>query len=374
MNDKIHNAKIVAGILSRRVLTGPHSVTVSIVDACNYRCVMCWEHSSVLEGWGADDIARDYHASKKFKSTVMDFDLYRNFIVDLARTGTRQLGISGIGEPLLHKRIVDAVSLGKDHGMSVWITSNGSLLNEELMQELAAAGLDDISISINAGARDEYGSVHANQENSRFDEIVANLKWLKEYKKKNGLQLPRVTLSNVVSNINSHRSLEMLQTGIEVGAATVTYRPIDVFDKNAAFALGKNDLAELHGVFTEVNHLAKQHGIATNTNQFERLVDLRTSDSIPSPCFAGWISPMVMANGDVTYCCISREVIGNLNERSFSDIWFDPSRRQLNDIALKIHKTQESVPKSRCLGCEQTLQNLKLYKKLWPLWGRPHTR
>lgn len=371
MSDFIHKAKIVAGIVSNRVLTGPHSVAVSIVDACNYRCIMCWEHSSELDGWGADKLAKDYHDQKKFKSTVMDIDLYKDFITSLSRTGTRQLGISGIGEPLLHKDIVEAVAFAKSKGINVWITTNGSRLSPDLMAGLAEAGLDDLSVSTNGGAAAEYGLVHSNQEGDKFDEIVDNLVWLKNYRQERGTSLPRTSLSNVVSNLNCNRILEMMETGVKAGAVSVSYRPIDVFPGADKYSLSQQDIESITRDFKGAEELAARNGITTNTNIFSQLLDLRQSDFIPAPCFAGWLYPFVMANGDVTYCCVSREVLGNLTEQSFEEIWFSRDRKHLNSIALNIHKTQQPVPKSRCVGCEQMLSNLKIYRRLWPLWGKP---
>ncbi len=370
ISDYWHSAKIMAGILSGRVLTGPHSVQVSIADACNYRCVMCWEHSSEIEGRGADDLARTYHAGKKNKAAVMDFDVYDSFVRSLRKTGTRDISFAGIGEPLLHKRIVEAVALAKDLDMRVWITTNGSLLTPELMQELARAGLDDINVSLNAGASGEYSFVHVNQENSRFDEIIENLAWLRDYKRKQGLETPRLTLSNVVCNLNSHRAFDMMKAAVAAGAGAVSYRPVDIYEQTAKYALGAEDMKRLEGQFPLVARLARDRGIVTNIDSFYRLLEMRAGGAIPSPCFAGWLYPFVLANGDVTYCCISRQVLGNLGERSFESIWFDPSRRAMNAAAVKMHKTQQSLPKSRCRGCEQTLANLRIYRYAWPRWGR----
>jgi len=332
---------------------------------------MCWEHSSVLEGWGADQLAWDYHSGKKNKSTVMDFEMYKSFISSLYNTGNRRITFAGIGEPLLHKNIVEAVAFANEKNMHVRLTTNGSLLTEELMKDLIDAGLRDLSVSINAGAPDEYGLVHSNQKNERFDEIVENLVWLKEYKQRKGLREPTVYLSNVISNINSHRSIEMIKVGADVGAAAVSYRPLRTFAKTQQYDLDEEHLADIMRSFEDVRRIASEHGIATDTDTFNELVALRNANYIPAPCFAGWLFPLVMANGDVIYCCDSREVLGNVGESSFESIWFAPSRAEVNKMALNIHKTQKPVPRSRCLGCERTLQNLKIYKFLWPLWGKP---
>lgn len=332
---------------------------------------MCWEHSSEFEGWGADNLSREYHAGKKNKSTVMDYDIYESFVRSLRSTGTREISFAGIGEPLLHKRIVDAVTLAKSLGMKVWITTNGSLLTRDLMTELLSAGLDDINVSLNAGATEEYALVHTNQDANRFEEIVNNLVWLKDHKLHGGFDTPRVTISNVVSNLNSHRVVDMMDVAVKVGAVSVTYRPIDICPQTERFALGPADMEILAGGFAAAAELGKSKGIGNNIDFFYRLLALREAGNIPSPCFAGWLYPFVLANGDVTYCCISREVLGNLEERSFKAIWFDPQRRYLNDQAIRIHKTQTPLPKSRCSGCELTLSNQRIYDRLWPLWGRP---
>ncbi len=369
INDYWHSAKILTGILSGRVLTGPRSVQVSIVDNCNYRCVMCWEHSSEISGGGADDLARNYHAGKKNKAKVMDFEVYEAFIRNLRKTGGRDISFAGIGEPLLHKRIVDAVELAKSLGMRVWITTNGSLLQPDLMAELAHAGLDDLNVSINAGAAREYGLLHAGQDVKQFDKIVANLTWLRDYKRRSAQETPRLMLSNVICNLNSHRAFDMMKTAVSIGADAISYRPIDIFQQTSKYALSPGDKERLAGQFLSAGRLARDSGITTNIDSFYQLLELRASGTIPSPCFAGWLFPFVLANGDVTYCCVSRQVLGNLAEQSFESIWFDPARRALNDAAVTMHKTQRPLPKSRCLGCEQALASSRIYRYLWPRWG-----
>lgn len=371
MANFLHSTKIAAGIVTGRVLTGPQSVQLSLVDSCNYRCFMCWEHSSELEGWGADELAREYHANKKNKSTAMDFDMYRAFVSSLRQTGTRKLSFAGIGEPLLHKQVAEAVSFAKSKGMAMWITTNGSRLDRDLMTDLAKAGLDDLCVSINAGSPDDYALVHKNQEPARFDEIIENLAWLDEYKRRKALDHPRVTLSNVISKMNSGNVKGMMESGIRVGASKVSYRPLGAFPLTERFMVDDEHLADLRASFSEVQLLGKQHGIETDIDDFDNLMTLREDSAIMAPCFAGWLFPFVLANGDVTFCCLSREVVGNLADSSFESIWYSSQRQKLNQIATRIHKTQEVVPRSRCHGCEQTLANMRIYRRLWPLWGRP---
>ncbi|HDY69586.1 MAG TPA: radical SAM/SPASM domain-containing protein [Actinobacteria bacterium] len=366
-----HTTKMVSGMISGRVLTGPQSVQLSLVDSCNYRCIMCWEHSSEFEGWGADELARRYHADKSNKSTSMNFDIYRDFVTSLSRTGTRKLSFAGIGEPLLHRHVAEAVAFAKSKGMTMWVTTNGSRLDRELMAALVKAGLDDLCVSINAGSSADYALVHKNQEPARFDEIIQNLSWLNEYKKKNALDHPRITLSNVISRMNSERVIDMMESGIRVGAAKVSYRPLGAFPLTEKFMLDEAGLRTVRNSFSQVRELGERHGIQTDIEDFDNLLALRRNSALMSPCFAGWLFPFVLANGDVTFCCLSREVVGNLGDSSFESIWYSARRKRLNDLATRIHRTQEALPNSRCHGCEQMLANQRIYRRLWPVWGRP---
>ena len=277
---------------------------------------------------------------------------------------------SGIGEPLLHKRAVDAVAYGKQLGMHVRLTTNGSLLGREIIEELISTGLDDLSISLNAGSSEEYGAVHANQEDIVFRQIMDNLIWLNEYKKKKGLTVPHIHLSHVVSNLNSHRAVEMMESGVASGAVSVNYRPLHTFPHIEKYALGEADLEKLRSSFIEMGRLAEANGIDTNIDEFEQLIDYRKVNDIPAPCIIGWVAPFVLANGDVMHCVVSREVVGNINETSFEDIWMSPSRKRLNGMALRMHRTGVPVPNTRCEGCERMLQNTRILKYLWPLWGK----
>ena len=223
---------------------------------------------------------------------------------------------------------------------------------------------------MNAGTNNEYQKVHPNQNEDRLNSIIENLIWLKEYKK-NKFASPIISLSNVISNINFSSCVKMMDIGIKVGAQTVSFRPVTTFQEIEKFALSKNDLKVMAHSLENVNAIARKYGISTNINEFNQLILLRSAKYIPAPCFVGaWLSTMIMANGDVIYCCNSRKVIGNVGESSFESIWFSIDRYGLNDKALQIHKTQTSLPNSRCIDCEQSLLNNQIYSKCKQLWGK----
>lgn len=108
---------------------------ISVTDRCNLRCVYCMPETGV-ENLGHEEILT-----------------FREIIViakAAAQLGIRKIKITG-GEPLVRKGIVNLVRRIKDiDGIEqVTMTTNGVLLGA-MAQELAAAGLDAVNVSLDS--------------------------------------------------------------------------------------------------------------------------------------------------------------------------------------------------------------------------------
>lgn len=147
-------------------LDTPFVVQIFPVYACNFRCKYCI-HS-------IDRTKRGF-ISDKF---VMDFDLYKKCVDDM--TGfpnkIKVLRIVGIGEPLLHPKIVDMVKYAVSKGIAnkVEIITNASLLTPERSDALISAGLSRLVVSLQGTTKEKY------QETSKadidFENFIKNLK------------------------------------------------------------------------------------------------------------------------------------------------------------------------------------------------------
>ncbi|MEW6219632.1 MAG: radical SAM/SPASM domain-containing protein [Thermodesulfobacteriota bacterium] len=150
----------------------PFLVFLDPCDLCNFQCKFCPTGN------------RELIRSIRRPSGLMDFDLYRKVVDDLAGFGApvKVLRLYKDGEPLLHPRFADMVRYAKKSGCALQVdtTTNASLLNPERNLELIAAGLDRIHISL------EGMSAEAYQEFSRypldFDRFVDNIRHLYEHR------------------------------------------------------------------------------------------------------------------------------------------------------------------------------------------------
>jgi MoaA/NifB/PqqE/SkfB family radical SAM enzyme len=106
----------------------PIEAQLIVTRRCNLSCGYCTEY--------------DGH------SPEIPFDTLRERIDALHQLGVLNIALLG-GEPLLHRRIADVVAHA-DRQAQVSITTNGFLISDRLIEDLNAAGLANMQVSIDA--------------------------------------------------------------------------------------------------------------------------------------------------------------------------------------------------------------------------------
>jgi len=101
---------------------------------CNFNCLHCITSS------------HPRHDTSKELSTGRILDL----IEELASIGVLEIAIGG-GEPLLHKHCVEIFQSVTRSGMNLIITTNGSLVNERMADELSAIAPLEVRVSFDGG-------------------------------------------------------------------------------------------------------------------------------------------------------------------------------------------------------------------------------
>ena len=131
-------------------LMTPFSVQIDVCSACNMQCNFCF-HSDF------DAINRS-----QVKFGLMTFELFSRVIDDMKTSwgekSIKKLRLFKIGEPLLNRDICKMIRYAKESGIAecIEITTNGTLLNEEINLELVGSGLDILNISVNGINESQY--------------------------------------------------------------------------------------------------------------------------------------------------------------------------------------------------------------------------
>ncbi|MBT8342135.1 MAG: radical SAM protein [Desulfatitalea sp.] len=132
-------------------LDTPFVVQIFPIYACNFKCCYCI--------FSVDKSKRHFVSDK----IVMDFDLFKKCIdeMTLFPDKIKVLRFVGIGEPLLHGKIVDMVAyaVSKNVANIVEMLTNASLLNPQLSDALISAGLSRLVVSLQGITSESYQRV-----------------------------------------------------------------------------------------------------------------------------------------------------------------------------------------------------------------------
>jgi len=249
----------------------------------------------------------------------MDFNLYRTVIDRLG--GISEVTLTGWGEPLLHPKIVEMVKYAKEKGKWVSLTSNGSLLTENLAKQLTQAGLDSISISIDDIKAPKSGTlVHP------ITTQIENIEKLMMMKRKR--EKPEVIIQATLHKGKEGKILEVVEWAAKIGADMVNVNRLDMrFNEE----LKRPNLAEEKEFVKRLDDVGKRYKIQTEFRvhiAFSGLV--RRIYQILAPlmhrggrhCLRVFDYVYINLVGEVTPCCaLPLWSVGNLLEEDLQTIW-----------------------------------------------------
>jgi len=134
----------------------PLGLDVELTNACNLHCSFC----------------RTSH--NKFSNKFLSLDLYEKII----RTGGPLFTIkfNWRGEPLLHPDILEFIKIARKYQVTdIYFNTNGTLLDERMIEELLTSGLHRISISIDGYDKITYQGY---RKGAIWDKILKNVSCL----------------------------------------------------------------------------------------------------------------------------------------------------------------------------------------------------
>ncbi|MEI6632894.1 MAG: radical SAM protein [Chlamydiota bacterium] len=237
------------------------------------------------------------------------------------------------GEPLMCSYWDRIVALFKHYGVMLHLTTNGTLLTEEVIESLNGV-TDFLKVSCDACDKETYESIH---RGATFETTVNNLKAFGRMKKHMTLE-PRFRLGIVLMKRNIDSLPRYVEFAKEVGAdevqtlGLVTYHPD--FRKEELFDIP----ARANAAITAAIKRAKELGIDLELG-FNRVPDpayalaargkpqdtpaeggFRSHEGATCPYF--FHRPYIFGDGTVVSCgnCETK-VMGNLREHAFSEIW-----------------------------------------------------
>lgn len=179
----------------------PQRIQIELTNRCNFNCKMC---QRPFLGVPYKDI---------------DFELFKKVINKLE--GVYEINLTGWGEPLLHPQISEMIEYCHQLGFKTSLTTNASLLNQEMAERIINAGLYEISFSIdNLNRISGWGHIITNQ--------MDNIKEFAFREKRPSIIIQATIHQNGLKDI-----CDIIKFAKEVGAKKINLARLDIrFNKD----------------------------------------------------------------------------------------------------------------------------------------------
>lgn len=272
----------------------PGRINVELTNHCNQRCVLC-PRQGFTRPLG-----------------FMEPAVFARVARECAAHGTR-LWLHFLGEPLLHRRLVDLVRLAKEVGVAeVGLSTNGVALHGKLADGLLDAGLDRLECSMDAGDAEAYQAMRGRDH---FARVVENVRGFLARKRALGRERP-------VTSIQFMRTPAVEAALPELVAA---WKPF----------LGPRDFVMTIAPASFAGAIDVPHGTATARG----------------PCRWLFSSLMVLQDGTVTMCGAdwdARAPLGNVRDATLAALWHGAELERRR----RAHREGRFDEVDVCRGCD----------------------
>jgi MoaA/NifB/PqqE/SkfB family radical SAM enzyme len=290
----------------------PLSLTISVTRRCNSRCLTC-------------NVWKD-HPGKE-----LTIEEYRDIFKGIG-TAPFYVTFSG-GEPFLRKDFAEvcreACRILKPD--AVTIPTNG-LLGDKIFTDMQRIidGRGSARIIVNLSL-DGVGDLHDHIRGipGGFEKVMSTYNLLRRINSP-GLQ---IGFHSVISKYNVHEIPKIYEFVKSVGADSyvteVAEERVELATIGKEIAPAVNDYVGAADFLVKVSGTFGAKGFARLISAFRKryygyVSDIMSGKSAWIPCYAGIASGQINSNGDVWFCCMKAEPVGNLREAgyNFRKIWF----------------------------------------------------
>lgn len=326
------------------------------------------------------------------------FDNLVEQLKDFEELGSVMFG--GFGEPTYHKDILYMIGKIKSLGIKVELTTNGTLLKEDIVKGLFENKLDTLWVSIDGAEEDIFENI---RKGAIFSEVIENLQLIKSLNEKNHHKI-KIGIAFVVmkQNINNLGNLPKLAHMIGATMISISnvipYRKEMVDQMLCNFVVASYDSRNLPPLSVSLplidlnqytkeplfNLLSYNYNVSIMTN----LIGTETSKCkfIKERCtfirWDGMVCPyMALLHSHNTYSYINTPytkknvmayTLGNINEDKLINIW---NSKEYKNFRNKVDNYEFS-PCHACASCELHEENKKdCFGNTFPtcggcLWGQ----
>lgn len=316
-------------------------IYLEITNLCNMSCDFCPSDSQTR------------------KKGFMDTSVAKEIISEIAEYNlSKCITLHIMGEPLLHRDVVELCRFAEDLGIYVRLLTNGILLNENLNNMLFSTGLSSLEISFRTPG-DFAFKTKSRSKSLTFEDYKSKIKQLLANKIETNNRtkiLIKFFKSNFLFDILSPIKTKHL-TNAEDNLAVM--KELREYCLKKAKQMGKNT-----SKYKNTNLKSSVNGVrifddiyihSGNLFSFFLSENMQSNSSYSKAAFGGCDTFRrdfgILSNGDVTTCCLDyngENVVGNIHEQKLVDILALERTKSIRKHFDRYHPPLELC--KRCLG------------------------
>ena len=312
---------------------------IEITHECNLRCKHCLNNSG-----------------NKLPNQLTDEEIF-NLIIEFSKAGMQEIRFTG-GEPLVHKKIYDFITLAHQLGLYTSIGTNGTLVTKSVSEKLKLAGLNKAVVSID-GTEKAHDSIRGKGNYKRAIEGIENLE-ASGIKVRINAVIMKSNMEDVIKlakQLNENKKHLMIRRFIESGRGSL-------LENNT---LSKQDYDYVRNQLKE--ELKGEYIIGHYLNENEQITyRLKLPFDFTKGCKAGQRALIILPNGDISLCGFLAaqgfSPIGNIRDVSnWLIFWNDMhSENYLKELRNNLAR-YNSIPNVQPTNCLAYVQRMLTFEK-----------
>jgi len=304
-------------------LLPPDMVQVNFSFRCNLRCRMCNMHEQMES------------MKKQNRQIEIDTPLFKKIIKDTKDLGTKTILFLG-GEPFLREDLFELIKYAKGFGLNTSLVTNGVLMNEKIIKDCFDAGLDWLTVSIDAASEKVFSQIRGQ---NFLKTIVNNIGNLNKLKKQNHKEFPKVVVCCTVMNENLEELAQVAELCKTLEASRVFFQPVvacnvDQTQRINEFpgSIPQERLKVLDESISKLIEYKKSSPInysfiANSIKLLELMKEYFRGNIDPHkvPCYAGYNRLQIVQEGKIYFCVNQNQyesIFGDLGKDSLKKLWY----------------------------------------------------
>ena len=297
-----------------------------ITDKCNLKCKHCWIDGDVM------------------KEQFIDYDILEEVVSQMIDMGLLQVNITG-GEPLLHPRFIDIIHLFCKSNISIYLNTNGILLDEGICDELGRyQKLIRCSVSLDSSQPNIHDRIRGKK--NAFQETVLGIKRLI------GVGIP-CEIIFTIQEANKHQIKEIYDLACSLNVTLLRYNFLQYGLGDRINKLkneeGEMSVNEIITLKREIDRLHQDGGLKTSTNLPFSFYKPEEISGLGKRVCGIKHAIGIIPSGHFSLCGVGElnkeMVMGDMRQKSIKEVWSS------NTVINKIRRDIPSKLTGVCRRC-----------------------